>query len=337
MQLFPQGRKAWLRFIATWVVVAIAAAALVRFMTGMPRESYSGPLPPLSPQEAEISANLKAHVASMAGNIGERNLIAYRELQGTAEYIEEAFKRQGYKVDSQEYVVESKTVRNLVAEIRGGTQANEIVVVGAHYDTVWDCPGADDNTSGVAALLETARLLKNAHPARTVRFVAFVNEEPPWFQTGNMGSWVYAKRSHKLGEDVVAALSIETVGMYSDAKGSQHYPLGFGVFYPSQGNFISFIGNISSRALAREAIASFRKTTKFPSEGAAVPAWISGVGWSDHWSFWQEGYPAIMVTDTAPFRNPNYHERSDKPDTLDYERMARVVQGMTAVVSDLGK
>jgi Zn-dependent M28 family amino/carboxypeptidase len=306
-------------------------------MVEMPGKSYRGPLQPLTSQEEELSANLKKHVLLLAGTIGERNLIHYKALQSTSQYIESFLKDQEYKVDSQEYVVENAKVRNLIAEIPGGARADEVVVIGAHYDTVLDCPGADDNTSGIAALLELARLLKTAHPARTIRFVAFVNEEPPYFQTANMGSWVYAKQLHSRHENVVAAISLETVGMYSDADGSQHYPEGFSLFYPSKGNFIGFVGNISSRSLVREMVRSFRQTTAFPSEGVAAPQWIGGVGWSDHWSFWQEGYAAVMITDTAPFRNRNYHQPGDTPATLDYPRMARVVQGVERVVASLGK
>jgi len=307
------------------------------FMTGMPGRSYRGPLPPLSPEESETATNLKKHVTYLAGTIGERNVIAYQELESTRQYIEDFLHGAGYKVNSQEYVVQMRKMKNLIVEIPGATRPNEIVVIGAHYDTVGDCPGADDNSSGVAALLELARLLKSSHPARTLRLVAFVNEEPPWFQTDDMGSLVYAQHARKLNENIVAALSLETIGMYSDAEGSQQYPAGFGLLYPSKGDFISFIGNVASRPLVREAIGTFRETTRFPSEGAAVPAAIPGVGWSDHWSFWSQGYPAIMVTDTAPFRNPNYHRPGDKPETLDYERMARVVRGLEKVVVKLGR
>jgi len=307
------------------------------YMTAMPGRSFSGTLPPLSAEETEIKANLAQHVNYLAGTIGERNMIAYQPLLKAAQYIEEKLKGFGYEVKSQEYVVQMRKVRNLIVEIPGGARAKEIVVFGAHYDTVYDSPGGDDNTSGVAALLELARLLKGSHPARTVRFVAFVNEEPPWFQTENMGSWVYAREAHRKIENIVAAVSLETIGMYSDVEGSQKYPEGFKSLYPSKGNFIAFIGDLSSHALVRDSVRSFRSTTQFPSEGSSAPGWINGVGWSDHWSFWQEGYPGIEVTDTAPFRNPNYHEPTDKPNTLDYDRMARVVHGLAKVVTDLGK
>jgi hypothetical protein len=167
--------------------------------------------------------------------------------------------------------------------------------------------------------------------------VAWVNEEPPRFQTPMMGSWVYAKRSHQRGEKIVAAISLETLGMYTEAEGSQHYPAGFSWFFPSKGNFVGFVGNLSSRSLVREAIGAFRKTTQFPSEGIAAPSSISGIGWSDHWSFWQEGYPAIMISDTAVFRNGNYHQRTDTPETLNYEPMARVVVGVGKMVRYLAR
>jgi Zn-dependent M28 family amino/carboxypeptidase len=327
----------WLRLAFVLFCIATAVGGSIFYMTSMPSRSFSGAVPALSAEESEIKVNLNKHVSYMAGTIGERNVIAYEPLQKTAQYIEGALKAQGYEVKSQEYVVQMRKVRNLIAEIHGGARANEIVVIGAHYDTVFDCPGADDNTSGVAGLLELARLLKNSHPARTVRLVAFVNEEPPHFQTENMGSWVYAKEAHRKKENIVAAVSLETIGMYSDAEGSQQYPPGFKSLYPSKGNFIGFVGDLASRELVRDAVRSFRESTQFPSEGNSAPGSITGVSWSDHWSFWQEGYPAIMVTDTAPFRNKNYHEPTDTPDTLDYASMARVVHGLVRVVTDLGK
>lgn len=319
------------------LIIVLIPAIFIFLMVSMPGRSYSGPLSALSSDESDLERRLEGHVSYLAGKIGERNVIAYEALQNTAQYIEEFLKAQGYNVKSQEYVTQMRKVRNLIAEIPGGARASEIVVIGAHYDTVDDCPGADDNSSGVAGLLELARRLKGAHPSRTLRFVAFVNEETPWSQTEKMGSRVYARQAHKLNENIVAAISLETIGMYSDAEGSQQYPAGLGVFYPSKGNFIGFVGNLSSRPLVREVVKSFRAGSSFPSEGTAAPQDIPGVGWSDHWSFWQEGYPAIMVTDTAPFRNKNYHRPTDTADTLDYARMARVIHGLEKVVVDLGK
>jgi Zn-dependent M28 family amino/carboxypeptidase len=337
MKFFPHLRG-WERLLIALAGVALLTAASVLLMTGLPDlpDRWSGG-PPLTLGELQAYGDLQNHVQYLAGAIGERNLAAYAPLERAAQYIEKFLKEQGYKVQSQEYKVEGRKVRNLIAEIPGGARANEIVVIGAHYDTVRDCPGADDNTSGVAVLLELAAHLQHGHPARTLRLVFFVNEEPPWFQTENMGSWVYAKEVHRKKENVVAAVSLETIGMYSEVEGSQHYPAGLRETYPSKGNFIAFVGNPSSRPLLEEAVRSFRAAKKIPAEVMAAPDVTPGVGWSDHWSFWQEGYPAIMVTDTAPFRNPNYHRPSDKPDTLDYDRMARVTLGLFHVVKDLGQ
>jgi hypothetical protein len=225
-------------------------------------------------------------------------------------------------------------VYNLEIEFSGGPRRDEIVIVGGHYDAVLGSPGANDNATGTAAVLELARLLAGQQLARTVRFVAFVNEEAPFFQTDAMGSWVYARRSRTRGEQVVAMLAIETIGFYSDVAGSQHYPCRLACSILT-GNFIGFVGNIASRALVHRSLAAFRQHTPFPSEGVAAPGWMSGIGWSDHWAFWQEGYPGVMVTDTALFRYAPYHTREDTPDQINYERMARVVAGLARVVTTL--
>jgi len=219
---------------------------------------------------------------------------------------------------------------------RSTERADEIVIIGGHYDTVSFSPGANDNGTGAAATLELARLFAGKKPTRTLRFVEFVNEEPPFFWTDNMGSLVYAKRCKQRSEKVVAMLSLETMGYYSDKIGSQQYPLPFlGSIYPLQGNFIGFIANAASGSLVKDVVASFRRHTQFPSEGAALPGDISGVGWSDQWSFWQQGYPALMVTDTAPFRYPYYHTSEGTPDKVDFDRLARVVAGLERVIADL--
>ena len=168
-----------------------------------------------------------------------------------------------------------------------------------------------------------------------MRFVAFVNEEPPFFQTNEMGSLVYAKSCRERGDKIVAMLSLETMGCFSSEHESQKYPFPMGLFHPSRGNFIGFVGNIASTGLVRRCVRVFRAHASFPSEGGALPGALPGIGWSDHWSFWQAGYPALMVTDTGPFRYAHYHTAADSPDKVDYDRLSRVVGGLDQVISDL--
>lgn len=304
-------------------------------MTSMPGRSYSGPLRPLTEIDVESRERLKKHVSVLAERIGERNIKHYDALKASLEYIENELRGGGFQVSGQEYSIGGKPVKNIEAEIPGTLRPEQIVIVGAHYDSVSVSPGANDNASGVAALLELAANFKTQGRERTLRFVAFVNEEPPYFQTEEMGSRVYARRSRERSENIVAMISLETIGYYSDAENSQVYPFPFSLFYPSTGNFIGFVGNTSSRALVRRAIRTFRENAAFPSQGVAAPGWLTGIGWSDQWSFWKEAYPAIMITDTAVFRYPQYHKRSDTPDRIDYDRMVRVVSGIGGVIHDL--
>jgi Zn-dependent M28 family amino/carboxypeptidase len=200
-----------------------------------------------------------------------------------------------------------------------------------------DCPGANDNGTGAASTLELARIFAQQNTNRTLRFVEFTNEEPPFFWESVMGSLVYARRSRHNQENIVAMLSLETMGYFSEERNSQKYPFPIGLFYPDRGNFITFIGNLNSGDLVRRAIASFRRHTPFPSQGGAFPSQLPGVGWSDHWSFWQQGYNAIMVTDTAPYRYRYYHTTEDTPDKVDFEKLARVVTGLSNVITDLDR
>jgi Zn-dependent M28 family amino/carboxypeptidase len=211
-------------------------------------------------------------------------------------------------------------------------------VVGAHYDSIDDAPGANDNGSGTAAILELARLLKDLRLAHTrLRLVLFVNEEPPYFQTGDMGSYRYAGLLAERGEPVAAMISLETIGYFSDAPGSQQYPPPFGAIFPNRGNFVAFVGMTGSRPLVHEAMASFRRHTSFPSIGGIAPGFIPGIDWSDHWSFAQHGFQAMMITDTAIFRYPHYHRPTDTPDKVDYERLARIAKGIERVLRDMTK
>ncbi len=317
---------------------AIAAVGILGWwnMFRMPGRNFSGELPPLDADETKLARELEHAVRALAGEIGERNLERYDELQQAGAFIAKALNDAGYEVERQSYEMDRRIYQNLIAELTGGRNREEIVVVGAHYDTVPGSPGANDNGSGVAGLLALARRFVGSAPERTLRFVAFVNEEPFYFQSQNMGSLVYAKRCKERGENIVAMLSLETIGYYSDVPGSQAFPIrGLGAIYPDTGNFIAFVGNLDSAQLVRKALGTFRKDAQFPSEGAALPESVPGVGWSDHWSFWQKGYPAIMVTDTAPFRYPQYHSLQDTPDKLNYDHMARVVEGLLSTIHEL--
>lgn len=301
----------------------------------MPGKSFKGPLPELSADQTRLRDELKADLEKLAGEIGERNLSKPNAYQDAIEFLHGEFQKAGYKPQHQSFRVKGQACFNLIAEVAGTQRAKEIVVIGAHYDSVIGTAGANDNGSGAVAVLALARHFARAKPQRTLRFVLFANEEPPYFQTRDMGSLVYARRCKAQKDKVVGMLSLETIGYYTDEKNSQNYPPPFNLLYPSTGNFVAFVGNLKSGDLVSRCCGSFRKHAKFPSEGGAVPAQIQGIGWSDHWSFWQAGYPALMVTDTAPFRYPHYHLASDTPDKVNYDCMARVVSGLQGVIKDL--
>lgn len=322
-------------FRALLLLIVAFVVCLTGMITCMPGKSYRGPLPPLSRAEAALRDELQRDVYTLAGEIGNRNVFEQVNLAASAEWIEGELEQAGYVVERQTYDVTGVPCHNLIVEIRGRERPEEILVVGAHYDSVIGCPAANDNGSAVAAMLALARRLAGRPLQRTLRFVAFVNEEPPFFQTDEMGSLVYAKRCRERDEKIIGMLSLETMGYYSDEPGSQHYPPPFSLLYPSTGDFITFVGNLRSRKFVRQVVGSFRRHAQFPSQGGAIPSLITQVGWSDHWSFWQMGYPGLMVTDTALFRYPYYHTSQDTPEKLDYERLARVVAGMERVVTEL--
>lgn len=318
-------------------IVLIVAAVGWFTMIRMPGQSHQGPLPPLTDEQRTLEQELHSHVQTLAGQIGERNVFRHDRLVMAADYIRTTLAGAGYEVRRQPYAVGGKICENVEAEVRGSLRPGEIMLIGAHYDSVEGSPGANDNASGVAAMLALARAFAMTQPARTLRFVAFTNEEPPLFQTTHMGSRVYAKRSRERGEKIVLMLSLETIGYYSDELGSQHLLFPLNLIYPSTGNFIAFVSNMENGFLVRQLVESFRRQAQFPSEGGALWGLIPGVGWSDHWAFWKEGYPAVMVTDTALFRYPAYHSNADRPELVQYERMARVVSGLHSVIAEMAK
>jgi hypothetical protein len=325
-----------LRLACTVLVLSLVmGAAWVWRMTHMPLKSYRGPFQPLSSEESQLASRLSADVKYLSETVGERNLSRPASLQAVTEYLRETLERAGYASAERRYSVEGHAVSNIEVSLAGSDNPSGPVIVGAHYDSVAGTVGADDNATGVAGVLELARLLQGSKLHRPVRFVLFVNEEPPYFQTDAMGSLVYARQLRRDHVPVAAMISLEMLGFYSDAPGSQKYPPVLSLFYPSRGDFIGFVGNQESCDLVRRSIRTFRESANFPSEGVAAPADWPGVGWSDHWSFWQQQYPAIMITDTAMFRYPYYHTRLDTADRVDFGRMARVLGGVRTVVESL--
>ncbi len=320
------------------VIPALALLSFFAYATWMPGRSRFGPLPALSAAEAQREGALQRHVRYLAETIGERNRENREGLEEASRYIAEELQEMGYAVEMLPFDFRGEKFCNIEAILPGSVSPRRCVVIGAHYDSVPGSPGANDNASGVAALLELARALRAERFASDVRFVAFVNEEPPYFDTGEgMGSVEYVRTLPERRVEVASMLCIETVGFYSDERGSQKYPPPLSHFYPSRGDFIGFVGNLPSRTLVHRAIAAFRAQRALPSEGISIFEAIPGVSWSDHRSFWRAGIPAVMVTDTALFRDPAYHLASDLPHRLDYGRMARLVTGLKSVVAALAR
>jgi hypothetical protein len=354
-----RGRRcARLVAVALGLVAALGVAGWSCITFRMPGQNIDGPLALPAGEANERTARLRRHVATLAGEIGERNIIDREAaLEAAAGYVARELEASGHAVTWEDFAVSVterahrgpegislvtgapliKRARNVVAEVRGAARQDEIVVVGAHYDSVVGTPGADDNASGVAALLELARRFPPVSaPRRTLRFVAFTNEESPFFRTDRMGSAVSASRAKARGERVVAMLSLETLGYYTKAPGSQRFPAPFSALYPSTGDFVMFTTAESASALLKRTVRAFRAAATIPSEGGAAPPRLAaGIDFSDHAPFLAAGYPAVMVTDTAFLRNGHYHLPSDVPATLDYERLTRVTVGLEAVVKDL--
>jgi Zn-dependent M28 family amino/carboxypeptidase len=321
-----------MRVSTSFVLLALILSGC--FQTTLPGRRFEGTPPAISADSIPLRERLKRHVTVLAQDIGERNIWRYDALNRAADYVTTEFREAGFDVAFHEYTERGKRVRNIVAELPGTQRPGQIVIVGAHYDTVQKSPGADDNASGVAATIEVAKAIRACEPRkRTIRFVGFVNEESPFFWTGRMGSRIYAKRCRSLHENVVGMISLEMLGYYRETKGSQSYPPPFNFIYPSRGDFVCLLSNYRSRPLMDAVGAAFRRRTCVGSEGLSSAEFV--VGHSDQWSFWLSDYKAVMLTDTAMFRNPNYHKPTDTPDTLDYDSLARVTAGVVDVVKEL--
>lgn len=331
-------RRRWM-----WAALAIAGlvAAALWYALALPGASHTGPLPPFTADETALAARLRRHVEVIASE--PHNTTYPKALERAAVAIERHLAGLGYDVERQEYQVDGpkgrQKVRNIFVTIEpagGAAAAKRTVVVGAHYDSWIETPGANDNGSGTAALMELARAWRDlASPDTRTILVFFVNEEPPYFGTPDMGSVRFADMLAKRGEPVAAMLSLETIGYFSDREGSQNYPAPLGLVFPGKADFVAFVAMPGSRDLMQSLIATFRETTKFPTIGGVAPGFIPGIAWSDHASFADAGFRAVMITDTALFRYEHYHKPTDTPDKLDYQRLARITKGIERAVRRL--
>jgi hypothetical protein len=286
--------------------------------------------------KGSIRNNLEKTVSFFSEEVGSRGYVQLSKLKKAADYIKSEFALYGYSVMNQPYEAKGNLYENIYVEIKGTKTPEKILVIGAHYDTVVGTPGADDNASGVAGLLELARLLYDERPEMTVQFVAFTLEEPPFFRSRHQGSYVYAKNLNSRKSDVEGMICLEMIGFFTDEPGSQFFPLPmFRWFYPSEGNFITLVSNFKSRGFLNRVKGAFKMGTGLPVETLTSISIIPGVDFSDHRSFWKFGYDAIMVTDTAFYRNPQYHGPGDIPGILDYDRMTEVVLGLKSAVLKL--
>jgi hypothetical protein len=287
--------------------------------------------------DIDLPSTVRRHVERLATEIGPRSSEKIASLEAARFYLLSTLgpSNLGYSVKEQSYTIGAQSFANIEAGLTGRRWPREIIVIGAHYDSMPTTPGADDNASGVAALLALAEIFAGKEQGRTIRFVAFTNEEPPWFQTKNMGSLRYAAELKANGEQVVAMISLESIGYFSDAPGSQRYPAPLDKMYPDVGNFIAVAGAPQGAALVRFVYDAMRADGSIPVQQGVFPPQTPGVGWSDHWAFWEQGYPAIMLTGTAPFRNANYHQPTDVPATLDYARLARTVTATRQAIEAL--
>jgi len=325
---------------AHWkVIVAIILLIVLALLTVNPSSAMSDPA---------LAARLRTHATTIASS--EHNTATPKQLEQAAAYIETTLKGEGFRITRREYEAGGRTVRNIevsVSNVAPKTKPERMFIIGAHYDSAPGAPGIlsdapNDNGSGTAAVLELARLLKTMRPSQgtEVKFVFFVNEEPPYLMGEDMGSMQHARKLHAEEQNMEGALMLETIGWYSQARNSQKLPPGMEGRYPDTGrpdagNFIAFVGTLESSRLVQAALSAFQRASDFPAHGLAAPAYAQGMTLSDHSSYNRFGYPAIMITDTAFMRYPYYHTAEDTPDKLDYESVARVVAGLAKTIKAL--
>lgn len=325
-----------MKAVIFWViVVAVFVTGSTAFMTQMPGESVVATNPQLSDEESDVSERLRGHIETLAGEIGQRTSSSEMTSAAVVDYLEKAVRRTGFSVSEETFQARHGQGVNVVGTLAGTRKASEIVLLGANWDSRLNSPGADDNASGCAVLLEVARLLSANPHERTIRIVFFA--EGADFLAGDerSGAHFHAQGARKRGDKIVAMLDFDCLGHFPDAAGSQTRWPPFNFVYPDTGNFVFFAGQLSSRNLVGQMVGEFRKTTKFPCQGGVLPSFIPGVKSGDYAPFAAHGWPSAIVTDTASFRSDKVSNGFDTIDRIDYARSARVAVGLEKVVAAL--
>lgn len=327
-------------FVVSDVIIVLLAFAVVAVVT----QPFVTSIPSQPPRVD--AAQLEKHVKHLSVELYPRSFDRFRNIELAAQYITDEFKAAGAVVTIQEVTVQEAKYKNIIAHF--GPDTGSLLVIGAHYDSHGDpgagaiyrgghaletlTPGADDNASGVAGLLELSRLFSRNPPAHPIELVAYTLEEPPHFRTEHMGSAWHARSLAAANRNVRLMLSLEMIGYFSDQPRSQKYPIpGMSYLYSDRGDFVALVGKWSDFNATRKVKALMRGATDLAVYSINAPPLLAGIDFSDHLSYWNEGFPALMVTDTAFYRNANYHQAGDTFEKLDYRRMAKVVQSVFAI------
>jgi len=326
--------KEYVKMVISMLVLSVL---IVWFMVAQPTFTTQS----TKAQTEHVNAeNLKKHVYTIVEKFDDRVYSNIEMLDATAAYIYDEFSKYSDDVAYQTYELkefvdnELFEYKNVIANFKGTEECSDgLLIVGGHYDTFGGHAGANDNTSAVAGLLELARILKENPPKCDVQLVSYTLEEPPAFGTTKMGSYIHAKRLKEQGVKVKLAIVLDMIGFYSDEPNSQLYPVPFmNLYYPTKANFISVVSNFSNILEVREAKNIFKESSDLPVYSINAPAFVPGIDFSDHRNYWKFEYPALMISDTAFYRSSNYHTQHDTPDTLDYEKMAKVVEGVYSMI-----
>jgi len=270
---------------------------------------------------------IRSHLIAITKTGGFRNYQNINQLNATADYIKTVFSKYTDSVNFQTYKVNGITYKNVICSF--GTEHQKRIIIGAHYDVCGNQQGADDNASGLVGLLELARLLKGQKTDYRIDLVAYTLEEPPYFRTENMGSYIHAKSIADQKVEVIGMISLEMIGYFSDAKKSQSYPVGLlSLFYGNKGDYITLVKKFGAGQFTRRFIRGYRKNVEIRTKKFAAPAALPGIDFSDHLNYWKFGISALMITDTSFYRNKNYHLPGDTMETLDITKMAKVIDGV---------